>query len=206
MSTEIDMKNATSASETHDSPAFPIAQATKLVPIDELKPYARNAKRHPDAQIQLLKQSIERYGFNAPVLISDGEIVAGHGRMMAARELGMTELPVVDLSHLTSEQAQEYRLADNKLTEVGGWDVELLRQELEEVIDRGVDFEALGFAPEDMMDPWKSDIEKIEREREHTDGIPGRIVITCDSFIRDEILGCLTEFKQKSGYEFTIVG
>jgi len=183
-----------------------LATRAEVWGVDALRPYEANAKSHPVAQVELLVRSIREYGFNAPILVSEEHgIVAGHGRLLAARELDMTEVPVVVLDHLTEEQVQEYRLADNKLTEVGGWDAELLRQELEEIIARGVDMEALGFVPEDLHDQWKSDIEKINREKENLDGIPGRIIITCDSFLRDEIVECLDAFKRDRGYEFTVV-
>ena len=174
--------------------------------MDALSPYERNAKAHPSAQVELIARSISEYGFNAPILISETSgIVAGHGRLLAARSLGMTEVPVVVLDHLTPEQVQEYRLADNKLTEVGGWDGELLRQELEELMARGIDTEALGFVPEDLQDGWESDLEKIERDRENTDGIAARILVTCDPYLRDEIIECLNTFKSDRGYEFTVV-
>ena len=182
-----------------------LATRAEVWGVDALLPYEANAKSHPVAQVELLVRSIREYGFNAPILVSEEHgIVAGHGRLLAARELDMTEVPVVVLDHLTEEQVQEYRLADNKLTEVGGWDAELLRQELEEVMARGIDMTALGFVPEDLDDPWKSDIEAIEKARENLDGIPGRIVVICDEFLKEEIVECLQTFKRDKGYEFTV--
>jgi len=182
-----------------------LATRAEVWHIDALRPYEANAKAHPEAQVKLLAQSIQAYGFNAPVLVSEEHgIVAGHGRLLAARSLEMDQIPVVVLDHLTKDEVQEYRLADNKLTEVGGWDAELLRQELEEVMARGIDMEALGFVPEDLRDPWKSDIEALDKVRENLDGIPGRIVVICDDFLKDEIIECLQTFKRERGYDFTV--
>src|SRR4051812_39055427 len=90
-----------------------------------LKPYARNARRHSKKQIQQIADSIERFGFNNPVLTSDdGEIVAGHGRVAAAQKLGLKQIPVLALSHLSPEERRAYILADNKLALNAEWDMD----------------------------------------------------------------------------------
>jgi ParB-like chromosome segregation protein Spo0J len=100
-------------------------------PIGDLIPYARNARTHSEAQVALIAGSIREYGFTNPVLV-DGEngIIAGHGRVMAARKLGLARVPVIELAHLTEAQKRAYILADNKLAEQAGWDRELLALEL----------------------------------------------------------------------------
>ena len=94
-------------------------------PIGALIPYARNARTHSPAQVALIAGSIREYGFTNPVLV-DGEngIIAGHGRVLAARKLGMSQVPVIELAHLTPAQRKAYILADNRLALQAGWDKE----------------------------------------------------------------------------------
>jgi DNA modification methylase len=111
-----------------------------------LKPYSRNARTHSKKQIRQIAESIEAFGFNNPVLISDdNEIVAGHGRHAAAKHLGLETVPCVRLSHLTPAQRRAYILADNKLALNAGWDQELLAFELEELKALEIDIELTGF-------------------------------------------------------------
>jgi len=118
-----------------------------MMPVDTLIPYARNAKLHNDTQIAAIAGSIKEFGFNNPVLIdSDGGIIAGHGRVMAARKLGLLEVPCIQLDHLTDNQKRAYILADNRLAEIGGgWDAELLKLELDDLRLEDVDIDGLGF-------------------------------------------------------------
>jgi ParB-like chromosome segregation protein Spo0J len=119
----------------------------EFVPIDQLTPYARNAKLHDKAQVSQIAESIRQFGFNVPILIDDqGEIIAGHGRWLAAKHLGMTEVPCIRLSHLTATQRKAYRLADNRLTELGGgWDWNTLALEIEELQLDEIALDSLGF-------------------------------------------------------------
>jgi DNA modification methylase len=115
-------------------------------PIGDLIPYARNARTHSEAQVALIAGSIREYGFTNPVLV-DGEngIIAGHGRVLAARKLGLSQVPVIELAHLTEAQRRAYILADNKLAEQAGWDKTLLALELGDLQDMAVDLTSLGF-------------------------------------------------------------
>jgi hypothetical protein len=105
------------------------------IPTDKLIPYARNAKKHDAAQVSKLAGSIKEFGFNNPVLIDkDNGIIAGHGRVMAAQQLGLAEVPCIRLGHLTDNQRKAYILADNRLAEVNsGWDEELLKLEIADI-------------------------------------------------------------------------
>jgi hypothetical protein len=105
------------------------------LPTEKLIPYARNAKRHDAAQVSKLAGSIREFGFNNPVLIDkDNGIIAGHGRVMAAQQLGLAEVPCIRLGHLTDNQRKAYILADNRLAEIGGgWDEELLKLEVADI-------------------------------------------------------------------------
>lgn len=101
------------------------------VAIDDLKPYEYNSKKHPEKQLKQLEASIQEFGFISPVLIDkDNNIIAGHGRTMAAKALGITEVPCVRIEGLTDQQKRAYIIADNRLTELGGWDKEILANEL----------------------------------------------------------------------------
>ena len=125
--------------------AFP---AYKPAAIDSLIPYARNARTHTDSQIAQIAASIREFGFTNPILV-DGErgVIAGHGRLLAARKLGMTEIPTIELAHLTSAQKRAYVLADNRLALSAGWDSDMLRIELGELQTEGFDLSLTGFDP-----------------------------------------------------------
>ncbi|NGQ93298.1 site-specific DNA-methyltransferase [Rhodobacter sp. HX-7-19] len=114
--------------------------------VEALVPYARNARTHSEAQVARLAGSIREYGFTNPVLV-DGEngIIAGHGRVMAARQLGLTQVPVIELAHLTEAQKRAYILADNRLAEEAGWDRDLLAIEVADLAALGVDLDGIGF-------------------------------------------------------------
>ena len=120
-------------------------------PIDSLIPYARNARTHTDEQIAQIAASIREFGFTNPILL-DGEsgIVAGHGRLLAARKLGMAEAPCIELAHLTPMQRKAYILADNKLALNAGWDASILSLELTELKELGADLKIIGFTDEEL--------------------------------------------------------
>ena len=112
----------------------------------DLIPYVNNARTHDDAQITQIASSIKEFGFNSPVLVDgDNGIIAGHGRVMAAKKLGLDELPTIELKHLTKTQKKAYILADNRLALNSGWDNDLLALELGELSDDGFNLDLLGF-------------------------------------------------------------
>lgn len=115
--------------------------------IEDLAPYANNARTHSKKQVRQIADSIRRFGFCNPVLIADDNtIIAGHGRVEAAKLIGMTEVPVRRLSHLSKDEVRAYILADNKLAENAGWDRDLLAIEMQGLIDLDFDIEGLGFS------------------------------------------------------------
>jgi DNA modification methylase len=121
------------------------AERIEIVPIDELKPNPKNAKKHPEAQIALLEENIEEFGFTNPILIDENnQILAGHARYTAAKRLGLSHLPVIRLSHLTRAQKRAVAIADNKLAELGQWDLDILSEEFKFLTDPEMD---LGFDP-----------------------------------------------------------
>ena len=115
----------------------------EYIPIAEIKPYKGNAKKHPKKQIEQIIASIEEFGFNDPIAIWDGEIVEGHGRYLAARELHLDPVPVLRLDYLTDEQRKAYGLVHNKLTMSSGFDTKLLELELDNL--QSLDMEQFGF-------------------------------------------------------------
>lgn len=116
-------------------------------PIDSLVPYANNARTHSKKQVRQIAESIRRFGFCNPILITDDNtIIAGHGRVEAAKLIGMTEVPVRKLSHLSRDEVRAYILADNKLAENAGWDRDLLAIEMQGLMDLDFDIEDLGFS------------------------------------------------------------
>lgn len=115
-------------------------------PIARLQPYAKNAKVHGPDQVAKIAASMAEFGWTVPCLVGeDGELIAGHGRVLAATQLGLTDAPVIVLGHLTEAQRRAYRLADNKLTELGSWDEALLSAELQELLAEDYDVSLIGF-------------------------------------------------------------
>jgi ParB-like chromosome segregation protein Spo0J len=118
-----------------------------------LIPYANNARTHSDEQIAQIAASIKEFGFTNPILI-DGTngIIAGHGRLMAARKLSLDTVPCIELSHLSDKQRKAYILADNRLAMNSGWDTQLLTLELKGLDDEGFDLEMLGFDADELRE------------------------------------------------------
>src|SRR6476469_7874970 len=116
------------------------------LPIDSLRPYAGNARTHSKRQIRQIANSIQRFGFCNPVLIDNQrQIIAGHGRVAAARFLGIDQVPTVRLAHLSEAEKRAYVLADNRLAEKAGWDREILAIELQALVDLDFEVELTGF-------------------------------------------------------------
>lgn len=130
-----------------------MAERIELWPVDKLVPYARNARTHSSEQVDKIAASIIEFGFTNPVLVDgDAGIIAGHGRLMAAKQLGMEKVPVVELSHLSDEQKRAYILADNRLALDAGWDEELLADELAALAADGFDLALTGFSDDELAD------------------------------------------------------
>jgi DNA modification methylase len=129
----------------------PMAQRIEHWPLDRLIPFARNPRTHSDAQIAQIAASIAAFGFNNPILVdTKAGILAGHGRLLAARKLQLAEVPVIVLDHLTDAQKRAYILADNQLALNAGWDETLLAAELAALQDEEFDVGLIGFADEEL--------------------------------------------------------
>jgi ParB-like chromosome segregation protein Spo0J len=120
-------------------------------PVGKLIPYARNARTHSADQVAQIAASIAEFGWTNPILAgADGIVIAGHARLQAARKLGMTEVPVIVLDHLTESQRRALILADNRLALNAGWDEEMLRVELAALEEDGFNLELAGFTDEEL--------------------------------------------------------
>ena len=133
----------------------------EYVDIDTIKPYKNNAKLHPKEQIEQIKKSIENFGMNDPIGIWNNEIVEGHGRILACKELGYKQIPVIKLDHLTDEERKSYIIAHNKLTMNSDFDIDILRTELENLKELDFDLELTGFNVDEL-----DDIFQVEEEQE----------------------------------------
>jgi len=119
--------------------------------IEKLIPWARNPRTHSDAQVAQIAASIAEFGFNNPILVdTKAGIIAGHGRLLAARKLGLTEVPVIVLDHLTEAQKRAYIIADNQLAMSAGWDDDLLREELAALQEEDFNLDLIGFEDDEL--------------------------------------------------------
>ena len=129
----------------------------EYVDINSIKPYKKNAKLHPKEQIEQIKKSIEQFGMNDPIAIwKDNLIIEGHGRLIACKELGMTEVPIIRLDHLSDEERKAYTLAHNKLTMNSDFDIDILNEELDDILN--IDMSDFGF---DIVDNDTSYIDDL---------------------------------------------
>ena len=122
------------------------------VDVEKLIPYAKNAKIHGKNQLSKLKDSISEFGFLTPCLIDkDFNLIAGHGRVMAAKDLNIKKVPCVFVEGLSEQQRRAYILADNRLGELGEWDMELVAEELSQLMDDGFNIDLTGFSIDDSI-------------------------------------------------------
>lgn len=142
-----------------------IPRTIVLIPTGELRAHARNAKAHSPNQIEALGRSIQKFGFIVPILInSKSEIIAGHGRFEAAQVMGLEEVPCIQIDHLTPAEETAYRIADNRLAEIGtSWSDKLLGQEFASLKDADFDMELTGFSM-DEIDEFMPDLEAAADE------------------------------------------
>lgn len=166
----------------------------ELVPVGELIPYVNNARTHSDGQIVKLQASIREFGFVNPVLVDGNKnIIAGHGRVEAAKREGISEVPCVFVEHLTDNQRKAYILADNRLAELAEWDIELLNTELFEL---DFDMAQFGFeehSPDDYADSFS--LKEGDRQPFQT------MSFTFSDAQVEDIKSAMSEMKQTSGYK-----
>jgi DNA modification methylase len=150
--------------------------------LDRLVPFARNARTHSDAQVAEIAGSIRAFGFSNPILVSEaGDVIAGHGRLAAARKLGMSEVPVVVLRGLTEMQRRQLVLADNRIAHNAGWNAEMLKFELADLSALGADLASLGFTAKELsraltrVEPGLTDEDEVPEIAEIAISRPGDI-------------------------------
>lgn len=167
---------------------FPHIKTSK---VDDLIPYVNNSRTHSDEQVAQVAASIKEFGFTSPILVDGNNgVIAGHGRLMAARKIGIDEVPTIELSHLTETQKKAYIIADNKLALNAGWDEELLHVEMEHLDIDGFDMSIVGFSDSDMASIMESpiDIEEVDHFNESIN-----ISISCEDLselaLMQDILG-----------------
>lgn len=167
--------------------------AVQYRPLSDVRPYPRNARRHSAVQIEAIKRSLSTFGWTAPILIADGEIIAGHARHEAARQLSDESgkingapdpsiAPMIDLSHLPAEQRRAYVVADNRLAELAAWDFELLRGEVADLAGAGFDNTLLGYTTPELatlMNGWQTDVGKVASTDAHATSQLGLVLVRC---------------------------
>lgn len=121
----------------------------KLINIEELKPYKNNPKKHPKEQINKIAESISEFGFTIPIVIKNNEIISGHGRYLAAKQLGLKEILVIERDDLTELQAKAFRIADNRVAEET-WDINILSDEIKYLESNHFNLEKLGFSEDEL--------------------------------------------------------
>ena len=142
----------------------------QLVPIEKLVPYVNNARTHSPEQINKLRSSLREFGFINPVIIDrDYGVIAGHGRILAAKEEGIKDIPCVFADHLTEAQKKAYIIADNRMAMDAGWDEELLRVEIEALQEEAFDLSLTGFDEKELADLFQEDSE-VEDDDFDVDG------------------------------------
>lgn len=152
--------------------------------IEKLIPHARNARTHSDAQVAQLAGSLREFGWTTPVLVDeDGTLLAGHGRVLAARRLNIAEVPVMVARGWSDAKKRAYMLADNKLALNAGWDEQLLSVELGDLQSIGVDLESLGFGEKelkDLLSPSAPDDDVGDGDSKLGDSFNYMVIIECD--------------------------
>jgi ParB-like chromosome segregation protein Spo0J len=165
--------------------------------IEKLIPHARNARTHSDKQVAQLAASLKEYGFTVPVLVDEsGTLIAGHGRVLAARKLGWAEIPVVIAVNWSDAKKRAYMIADNRLALNAGWDEEMLSVELDELKDLGVDLKSLGFEQKELNDLIGTPNEAPEDTSPQLgDALKYMVIVECDSELHQGSI--LEEMKAK---------
>tara|TARA_R100001015_G_C4609266_1_gene164540 strand:- start:725 stop:1315 length:591 start_codon:yes stop_codon:yes gene_type:complete len=169
-----------------------------------LKPYENNPRTHSEAQIDRLVRSLKEFGFTNPVLIDKNlNVVAGHGRLLAAEILNLEKIPTISLEHLTEDQRKAYVIADNQLALASGWDDDLLQSELASLADAGFDLTVLGWGddlPDFAEDPDYSALDDLEDDNDWADGVKKAIQIEFRSEDYEEAKALVADARKNGVY------
>jgi ParB-like chromosome segregation protein Spo0J len=157
-----------------------------LIDTNLLIPYINNARTHPDEQVTQIASSIKEFGFNQPILIdADDGVIAGHGRLLAAKKLELKKVPCIRLEHLSESQKKAYILADNRIALNSGWDFEMLKMEVEDIKDN-FDLKEFGFNREELeglLGEFEHDIDVIDEINESVN-----FIVKCENIAQKEII------------------
>jgi ParB-like chromosome segregation protein Spo0J len=157
-----------------------------LIDTNLLIPYINNARTHPDEQVTQIASSIKEFGFNQPILIdADDGVIAGHGRLLAAKKLELKKVPCIRLEHLSESQKKAYILADNRIALNSGWDFEMLKMEVEDIKDN-FDLKDFGFNREELeglLGEFEHDIDVIDEINESVN-----FIVKCENIAQKEII------------------
>ena len=141
------------------------------VPVSDLKEYEKNSRTHSDDQVAKIAASVEEFGFTNPILIDESNgVIAGHGRLQAAKRINMGEVPCIRLAHLSESQKRAYVIADNKIAEIGGWDDEMLKMEIMELAQDDYDLKLTGFDEaglDSILAISEEVMEAVQKKRDH---------------------------------------
>ena len=141
------------------------------VPVSDLKEYEKNSRTHSDDQVAKIAASVEEFGFTNPILIDESNgVIAGHGRLQAAKRINMGEVPCISLAHLSESQKRAYVIADNKIAESGGWDDEMLKMEIMELAQDDYDLKLTGFDEaglDSILAISEEVMEAVQKKRDH---------------------------------------
>ena len=155
--------------------------------VEKLIPYARNSRTHSDAQVAQIAASIKEWGWTTPILIDETEqVIAGHGRLMAARKLGMAEVPVIVAAGWTDAQKRAYVIADNKLALNAGWDNELLKLELHALTEADYDLSLTGFDADELTDVMFAELVEPKEPEEQAVSSTFEVSVSCDNEAEQE--------------------
>ena len=156
----------------------------EYIATDDLIPYIHNSRTHSEAQVKQIAASIREFGFTNPILIDDqGTIIAGHGRVMAAKVLQLDKVPTITLGALSDAQRKAYVIADNKLALNAGWDTEVLLAEIESLQDLNFDTQLLGFSADELAEMLNIE-EKPLKEESYAEIF--NIIVECDDEMEQE--------------------
>lgn len=174
-----------------------------VLKIDELRGYAKNSRTHSPEQIAKIARSIEEFGWTNPILIGrDGVIIAGHARLEAAKSMGLSEVPTIELAHLSPAQARAYVIADNRLAEDAGWDDAVLASELAALEMENYDLTLSGFGEDEIAKLLGRDDEPPPTSKALPEGLFEIVVICKTEAEQEEVY----ERLQLEGYQVRVLG
>ena len=174
--------------------------AIEYVATESLIPYENNAKLHPESQVAEIALSIQSFGFNDPIAVDEKNgVIEGHGRLEAAKKLNLKEVPIIRLENLTNAEKRAYILAHNKLTLKTGFDLDMVRMEVDSILNAGLSIELTGFENFELEIPDLGKYMPEETEGKEGDPVRGKIVIRCFEADKNLLLIELREFIDSLG-------